>query len=102
MKLKVKPKKSAMKLIWKCPICADDEAIVRGSQEHLNMAMAAHILKHEQTAALRAVDRARVECVSPSCEIGRKNHWNKTIGSSELSLSEFDRNLLSAMKVGTE
>lgn len=66
------------------------------------MAIAAHILHHEETASLRAVDRARLSCRSTTCEIGRANHMNLSIGNPSLALTEFDRTWLQAMKVGAE
>ena len=63
------------------------------------MMIAAHVLQHEERAALRAVDRARLECTTIGCEIGRKNHQNLSIGNPNLTLTDFDKTLLAAMKI---
>lgn len=92
-----------MKHTFKCPLCKDDDPIVRGSLEHLEMAVASHILTaHEERAALQAVDKARVACSHIGCEIGRKNHLMLTGGTAMLNLSDFDKTWLSAMKIYPE
>jgi hypothetical protein len=84
---------------WTCPLCIGDEPIVRGSEEFLQMAVASHLLFHEERAALKAVDRARIECRVAGCEIGKKNCLNLGTGNPCLALSEFDRTWLQAMKI---
>src|ERR1700730_15590083 len=86
---------------FKCPLCKDDPPIERGSDEHLDMAIAAHILHHEEVAIPRSVDRARLQCPSTICEIGRKNHQNLSIGNPALNLSDWDRTWLSAIKIAS-
>ena len=87
---------------WKCPLCLEDEPITRGGQEFLDMAVAAHLLRHEERAALKAVDAARISCRVAGCEIGRKNNMNLSCGTAILTLSDFDQTLLRAMKIGVE
>lgn len=100
-KMKTRVRKANMHT-WRCPLCTEDDPITRGSQEFLDMAVAAHILSHESRAVLRGVDRARISCPFAQCEIGRSNHINKSTGSVELPLTEFDKTLLGAMKVAGE
>jgi hypothetical protein len=88
-------------LIWRCPLCTDCK-IVRGGEAYLELAVGEHIKQHEEKAALIAVDKARIQCKSTSCEIGRASHWNKTIGNSELLLTDFDVRLLQGMKIKGE
>lgn len=89
-------------LSWKCPLCTEDEPIVRGSSEHLEMAVASHIIGHEQRASLKAVDLARIGCRVAGCEIGRKNQLMLTAGTTALALSEFDKLLLAGMRIGID
>lgn len=88
-------------LVWRCPLCKpEDGTIERGSQEFLDAAIGNHILTaHEERAALRAVDNARISCPAVACEIGRNAHYNKTLGCAELKLTEYDRRLLSGMRI---
>jgi hypothetical protein len=90
-------------LVWCCPLCTkEDGTIERGSQEHLDLAIANHVIGHEQRAALVAVDQARLGCPSPTCDIGRNMHYNKSLGCAELKLTDFDRRLLNGMRIGGE
>jgi hypothetical protein len=93
-----------MKLIWHCPLCTQEDGTVeRGSQDHLDAAVANHIIvAHEERAALRAVDAARLSCPQTVCEIGRAMHYNKSLGCAELKLTDFDRRLLNGMRIGGE
>lgn len=77
--------------------------MTRGSQDHLDLAVAAHILSaHEEPSALRAVDKARLQCTNAACEIGRKNHQNLSIGKAELALTDYDKALLAGMRIAQE
>jgi hypothetical protein len=89
-------------LTWRCPLCAGDAEFVRGTQEHLDMIVAAHILQHESKASLLAVDRARLSCPVPECSIGRKNHVNLSLGSAFLTLSDFDKTWLMGMRISPD
>jgi hypothetical protein len=87
---------------WTCPLCAEDGKIERGSDEFLDMAVASHILQHEQRAALKSVDAARLGCRTVGCEIGKNNKCYTTAGISSLTLTDFDRSLLAGMKISNE
>lgn len=84
-------------------MCAPEVGTIkRGSQEFLEIAVGSHIMIHEQRAALAAVDKARLECRSTSCEIGRKNYVGLSIGNPSLNLSDYDRTWLSGMRIGQD
>lgn len=86
--------------VWQCPCCSDDEGRVsRLSEAALDLAVMMHIKRHENVAALRAVDRARIQCDNPFCGIGKTKQWDETTGSTILKLTEFDLNLLHSMKI---
>jgi hypothetical protein len=90
-------------LTWRCPLCGPDDAVVsRGSAEHLEMAVAAHIVLHETRAGLKAVDAARISCRNAGCEIGKNNAIVSLTGNPNLQLTDFDKTLLAGMRISKE
>lgn len=84
---------------WSCP-CCDGVTLVALTDAALSMKTATHIKEvHERGAALRAVDRARMECRSPVCELGRNRTYDLKSQTWGEKLTDFDYNFLRASRI---
>lgn len=85
---------------WNCPLC--EPAIghfERITKTGIEMVMAAHILRHEEEAGLRAVNNARLKCAEINCSLGKTRCLNTETGLFEPKLTEYDIKLLQGMKI---
>jgi len=80
--------------LWLCPRCISKVEAV--SEARLYWAVSGHIRDHEDAAAIKAVDRARMCCPMHDCRLG----MNITaFGTRIAGLTDFDLKLLREMKV---
>lgn len=89
-----------MSYTFTCPLC--EPAIghfERLTQTGMDMAIAAHILRHEDAASLRAVDIARLRCTDVTCSLGKTRALNTDTGLFEPKLTEYDIKFLNGIKI---
>ena len=89
---------------WQCPLCDDQFGRVEADTEFgLEAKTANHITtQHEDSAAQRAVDRARLGCTDVNCSLGKSKIWDKYENMSVYKLTDFDKKFLDGIKVGYE
>jgi hypothetical protein len=99
-----KSKKRAMNLTWRCPACTKVSPPITATTElGLKAAIALHIIEtHEETSAIRAVDKARMQCMNEKCELGRTTVFNFKSKTYEPRLTDFDRKWLAGCLVRWE
>lgn len=85
---------------WTCPLCEEvDGKFERQTKLGLDMAVAAHILRHEHAAELRAVDRARKTCQSTDCSIGRNKFYDSASADFSPRLTDYDKKFLEGVRI---
>jgi len=85
---------------WICPLCSIDVgSFERNSEEALEIVTAAHIIRHEEAASLRAVDAARLECTQAECSLGCRKGYNKNMEAMCPKLTEYDKKFLTGVKI---
>jgi hypothetical protein len=89
-----------MAIIWQCPLCDPEIGrFERITETGMMMAIAAHILRHEDSAGLRAVDMARLRCTDTACSLGKSKVLNHDSGLFEPRLTDYDIKFLNGMKI---
>lgn len=87
-------------LKWKCPLCPDANSVIeRLSEAALNLAMMQHIIGHEERAAQRAVDKARLNCQSTDCSLGKSRHWSNEHKCMVPTFTDFDLRMLRELRI---
>ena len=85
---------------WTCPLC---EPIYgqfhRITQLGIDTATAAHIMRHEEEASLRAVDNARLKCTDAACSLGKDRGLNRASGLFEPKLTDYDIKFMTGCKI---
>lgn len=85
---------------WTCPLCEEvDGKIERQTRLALEVAMATHIMNHENSAGLRAVDRARLGCTDTTCSLGKGRAYDSSAQSFVPKLTDYDKKFLSGCKI---
>lgn len=88
---------------WDCPLCdAIEGRFERQTKVGLDIAIASHIIRHEERSGLRAVDRARLGCTETTCSLGKNRCYDPTAKDFVPRMTDFDRKLLIGMKVKLE
>ena len=89
---------------WRCPACTKMTAPIMGNTEQmLKAAIALHIIEaHEELSAIRAVDKARIQCMNEHCELGRTKVWNLKSQVMEPRLTDYDRKWFAGAKIRWE
>jgi hypothetical protein len=88
---------------WRCPLCPDWEAVIeRLSAAALNLAVMKHIIGHEERAAQRAVDKARLSCPQVDCSLGKDRRFDTTQRCLVPKLTDFDVKFLHDLKIKIE
>lgn len=85
--------------VWQCPLCDECGYFERSTEDALDIACAAHILRHEEESALRAVDKARLECIQPECSLGCRKGYNSAAQIMCPKLTDYDKRFLSGVKI---
>lgn len=83
---------------FKCPLCDPVVILTRSDQFALDIAIAAHIIHHEDEASLRAVDRARLGCQQVACSLGGGRMYHRENGF-EYRLTDYDEKFLSGIRI---
>lgn len=86
---------------WSCPLCEPiDGQFERQTKFALDIATATHIISsHEDPAALRAVNSARLHCTETTCSLGKNRVYDSSASSFVPKLSEYDHKLLKGIKI---
>jgi hypothetical protein len=89
---------------WQCPLCSEEIGyFARHTKLGLHVAVAEHILHaHEEPAAQRAVDRARLECTQTECSLGCRKKYDVSDANMVPKMTEYDMKFLSGVKVKIE
>ena len=88
---------------WSCPLCEKvDGFFERQTELGLTIAVATHIINHEERAGLRAVDRARLTCCETSCSLGKNRKLDPDTQEFVPRLTEYDRKFLSGVRIKIE
>lgn len=88
---------------FQCPLCEPEVGLFeRNTADALDIAIASHILRHNDEACLRAVDRARLGCQEIKCSLGHNRVYDPLTKLSMSRLTEFDQLFLTGMKIRIE
>jgi hypothetical protein len=86
-----------------CPLCEEFEGkFVRHTKLGLHVAVAEHILRHEERAGLRAVDKARLECVQTECSLGCRKKYDASDANMVPKMTEYDMKFCQGIKIKIE
>lgn len=88
---------------WICPLCDEETgSFTRHTKLGLHVAVAEHILLHEDRAGLRAVDKARLECTDSTCSLGTRKQYDPSAVNMIPKLTEYDKKFLSGIRTKIE